>query len=124
MEVIESNPKIIRDTVVTEKSDNSSTDTTYNNYYNDGVNYVTIKIETPKGYNEYTFRYLGDKDYWKSSNNSEIFICYAYDHEGNGGSEGNGGVEPELLNELTAIFEEELVIGAARILNVQYKITK
>jgi len=114
--VINENPKIHRDSVKYVYSHwvDIATDDGYRidsvpDYYNDGENYITIKIETDKGKCEYIFRYYGDKSYWDSSKTSEIFICYAYDEVRNGGSEGNGGVDRETLKYLAEIFEKEFI---------------
>ena len=85
---------------------------TSKDYYNDGENYITIKIIGEDIINEYTFRFYGDKKDWDSSKTSEIFIAYAFDKEGNGGSDGNGGVKwykPFLKKKLTGLFEDEFI---------------
>lgn len=80
-------------------------------YYNSG-GYVTIEISAPDRYN-YTFRFYGGEDHWENSpNKSEIFICYANDNKGNGGSEGGGGVEWYkwgVRNKLTDYFENHFI---------------
>jgi len=61
-------------------------------YYNNGA-YIRLYIIAPDTFS-YIFRFAGDEENWKNNlKRSEIFICYAYDHDGNGGSEGGGGVE-------------------------------
>jgi hypothetical protein len=79
---------------------------------------VSIKIKTQKGQCNYTFRYYGGEEHWKTSKTSEIFICWAYDEFGKGGSEGNGGVDSKTLNYLTGVFEKELVSNIDKKLNL------
>lgn len=80
-------------------------------YHNSG-GYITISISAPEKY-DYTFRFYGGEDHWKNSpKKSEIFICYANDNEGNGGSDGQGGVEWYrwgIKNKLTEYFEENFI---------------
>lgn len=114
--VIKNNPNIHCDTTINKISikdiNSGKSDTIIDNYYNDGKTYVTIKIKVADLENEYTFRYYGDEEYWKTSLTSGIFICYAYDKNGQGGSEGTGGVEWYkwgLRKKLTDLFEKEFV---------------
>ena len=96
---------------VISKSQNIIRDTT-TNYYNDGENYLTIKIRKEDVENTYTFRFYGKKEDWDTSKSSEIFIAYAHDKEGNGGSEGDGGLSGQrekLKKELVSIFEGEFI---------------
>jgi len=99
-EVINENPEINRPDTTSEKD-----------YYNTG-GYITISISAPEKYN-YTFRFYGGEEHWLSSpNKSEIFICYAHDNEGNGGSEGGGGVEWYkfgVKTKLTEYFEKNFI---------------
>ena len=104
--VIDINQNIQRDT--TKAYD----DSTKYGYYNDGTNYMTIRITKKNITYKYIFKYAGDKKYWDSSKISNIFIAYAYDNEGNGGSEGNGGIswyKFGLKKKLIFLFESELV---------------
>jgi hypothetical protein len=98
-DVIASNERIIKDSV--------------HGYYNDGEKYVTIAIRLPDSTFHYTFRYYGDSTFWKLSPHfSELFICYARDQYGNGGSEGNGEVtwyRRKLKNRLVRPFETEFI---------------
>jgi hypothetical protein len=123
MTVIRNNPNIIRDTNnVNIIIDNSSgvNDTTIDSYYNDGKTYVTIKINVDGGTNEYIFRYYGDEAMWQAASSSQIAICYAYDKDGNGGSEGNGGVSAKLKDKLTKVFEIELIDKIDKELNLRH----
>jgi hypothetical protein len=109
--VINNNSNIIK--IIDEGSytisvkQNGDFDTTINEDY--VKKYMSIKIKTAKGETKYTFRFYGGEDYWIKENTSEIFICYAYDELGKGGSEGNGGIDNKRLKYLTDIFERELV---------------
>lgn len=117
--VIKSNPNIIRDTTLDHLGSSPLLDSPdcYNcaageNFYNDIKHYVTIRIKSGQGVNEYIFRYYGSDEEWKTLATSKIFICYAYDQNGNGGSEGNGGLDgrkKKLKKRLTDVFEKELV---------------
>jgi len=81
-------------------------------YYNDDTTYVTINIAYGKIFNNYIFRYGGNKDYWDTSKKSSISIAYAHNKDGEGGSAGNGGVEwynYKLKAELVEPFEKELI---------------
>lgn len=87
-------------------------DSTKYDYYNDGTDYMTITITSDKLVNRYIFKYGGDKKYWDTSKVSNIFICYAFDIDGNGGSEGNGGIswyKFGLKKKLINLFENDLV---------------
>ncbi len=96
--VISTTPTVIQDSV--------------KGYYNDDTTYVTIKVIEKKDTNEYIFRYGGGKEYWVSSKVSSIFIAYAHNKEGRGGSSGNGGVKWynfKLKEELTGVFERGFI---------------
>ncbi|HWZ04263.1 MAG TPA: hypothetical protein VNX40_11685 [Mucilaginibacter sp.] len=120
MKVIKNNPNIYRDTSLDNSSAHASIDSTGAHYYNDIKNYVTIKITSGQIVNEYTFRYYGDDEYWKTSGSSEIFICYAFDKNHKGGSEGNGGVTKEMLKGFTDVFEKEFISKIDRELNLTH----
>ncbi len=86
------------------------TDSFTSKYYNDGKRYVSIQILVEGGYNEYTFQYTGEKEYWDTAKNSEIAIVYAYDKNGKGGSEGNGGLNKSgLRDKLVNVFENVFI---------------
>lgn len=83
-----------------------------NNHFNDGVNYVTIKIDNRGTDYEYTIQYVGDQSEWLSSKSSYISIAYAYDEEGNGGSDGNGNFpwyKPLFKKKILDVFEREFI---------------
>jgi len=125
--VIKSNPninlEIANSNYIIDKS-NGKNDTIFNNYYNDGKSYLTIKIKTDKGQATYTFRYYGNDENWKTSTTSEIFISYAFDELGNGGSKGNGGIDKKTLKHLTEVFEKELISNIDKQLNLIHSKTK
>jgi hypothetical protein len=81
---------------------------------------VTIKITSGQIVNEYIFRYYGPDEDWKTSAISEIFICYAHDKNGNGGSEGNRGVSKKMAKEFTDVFEKEFVDKVDKQLNLTH----
>jgi hypothetical protein len=109
-EVLKSDRDVYRDSNRNYMIDitNNKHDTIDNNYYNDGENYMTIKIKVINGECEYIFRFYGDEQNWKASDSSEIFIVYAYDEKGNGGSEGYG-INKDIKKKLTDVFESEFV---------------
>lgn len=116
MTVIKENPNIFRDTTLDYlgsspllDSANCPTCKAGDNFYNDIKHYVTIKITSGQEVNEYTFRYYGSDKDWRKLKTSGVFICYAYDKDGNGGSEGNGGISGSLANRLTKVFEKEFL---------------
>lgn len=117
--VIKNNPNISQEAAnvnyIVDVTDGKN-DTIIDDYYNDGINYLTIKIKNDPDLIEYTFRYLGDSTDWNANVTSEIFICYAYDQNGNGGSEGNGGVSNKQLHYFTEIFEREFITKIDSIL--------
>lgn len=130
MTVIASNPNIYRDTLLDYLGSSPLLDSSYcpncpagKNYYNDIKHYVTIKVISEPEDNEYTFRYYGPDEDWKTSDTSGIFICYAYDKDGQGGSEGNGGINwrtHKLKRMLTDVFEKELVNKVDSILRTTH----
>lgn len=127
MSVIQSNPKIQWDSLSGNmKIDtiNGKIDTTFEDYYNDVNNYVTIKIKSGDQNNEYTFRYYGDEEHWKISPNSELFICYAYDKYRQGGHAGDEDFNENYLKQLTGVFEREFVEKLDQKLNVKHRITE
>jgi hypothetical protein len=87
IKVIKSNHNIYPDTIKNYMIDvtNGKHDTIHNDYYNDSKTYKTMKIKVVDEENEYTFRYYGGEEDWKTSKTSGIFICYAYDKNGQGG---------------------------------------
>lgn len=124
MTVIKNNKNIYRDTTIhymrITNTDNGKVDSTIDNYYNDGKNYFTIKIKLGEIENEYTFRFYGDEEYWRTSPKSEIFIVYAYDKNGRGGCESDGRIDKELKEKLLTIFESEFISKIDKELNLTH----
>lgn len=86
-------------------------------YYNTG-GYITININK-KEQREYTFRFYGGEEHWKSNpSQSEIFICYAM-HNGYAQSEGND-VSDELKEQLVAFFEKEFIQHLDKKLGIKH----
>jgi hypothetical protein len=96
-------------------------DTNYVDYYNDGKNYVTIKIKNIDY--KFTFRYIGDKEYWNNSPNSQFYIVYMYDQYNRGGGY-KDKLEPQFINKLTNAFETEFVQKVSKELGIQFSKTE
>jgi len=127
MYVIKNNENIYRDTIgnkILADVGNDKKDTMVDNSWNDGHEYVSIQIKTQRGNCAYTFRYYGGKEHWDTAKTSQIFICWAYDELGKGGSEGGGGVDNKNLKYLTEVFEKELVKEIDSKLNLTHIETK
>ena len=111
-EVINTSPNIYRDTVkrhsFVDVTDGKN-DTIWDTYYRDTINYETIYIETEDDRVKFVFRYYGNDEHWNKSFDSGIFICYAYDKNGQGGSEGMGNISSRTQTRLVNIFTNEFV---------------
>jgi hypothetical protein len=123
--VIKSNSNIYPDTIKNNiiYITDCKNDTIPNDFYNDGKAYVTFEIKVGDLDNEYTFRYSGSKEDWKTSSTSEISICYIYDEKGNGGSEGNGNFDKtpsDIKKKMIALFETEFVNRVDKELNLKH----
>jgi hypothetical protein len=128
MTVIRNSPNIYRDST-RDNSVDTSIESRYKdsnvdlaagvNYYNDVVNYVTITIKDGQLKDEFTFRYYGDQEYWKSSPSSEIFIVYAYDKDRKGGSDGHGDLSKKMEREFTEVFESQFVAKINKELHLE-----
>jgi hypothetical protein len=94
------------------------------NFYNDIKHYVTIKIKAGEELNEYTFRYYGADEDWKTNESSEIFIAYAYDKYHVGGSEGDGKITKKMAKDFTDVFEKEFVSKIDKELNLDHTVDK
>jgi hypothetical protein len=108
-QTIAQNPAIIKDSV--------------KGYYNDDTSYVTVHIVEKGESYSYIFRYYGGKEYWDTSKTSEIFIAYAYDTKGNGGSSGNGGVkwnDFKLTKELIGPFERVFIMKIDSMIGIKH----
>ena len=104
-----SNPNILMDTA--------------KDYYNNEHTYVTMAIKQPDMTYRYTFRYAGDSTGWDTTRNmSELFISYAWDENGKGGSQGNGvsWFHWSLKRRLIKPFETEFILRLDSILKVKH----
>ena len=131
MTIIQNNSNIYRDTSLDILGSSPALDhndggdySAGDNFYNDIKHYVTIKITSGQNKNEYIFRYYGPDDVWKYSATSKIFICYAHDKNGNGGSEGNGGISKKMAKEFTNVFEKEFINKVDKQLNLTHSDTE
>ncbi len=86
-------------------------------YYNDGTNYVTIKIKDTGC--KFTFRYYGDENMWKTSPTSAFFIVYARDKSRKGGGY-NDHLDPEFVKQLTKVFELKFANEVEKELGLTY----
>lgn len=127
MTVIQNNANIYRDSSLDSLGSSPALDhsdagdySAGENFYNDVKHYVTIKITSGQNVNEYIFRYYGADEDWKTSPTSKIFICYVHDKNGNGGSEGNGGVKRKMAKQFTDLFEKEFVDKIDKQLNLKH----
>jgi len=98
---------------------NDQIDTNYVDDYNEGA-YLTI-YSKEKDY-EFTFRYYGDEEEWKTSPRSAFFLVYAYDKYRKGGGY-NDKLDAKFLKELTDTFELEFVNKVETELGIKYKNT-
>ena len=128
MTVINSSQNIYRDssldktvdtTVATRTKDSNVDVAAGPNYYNDVINYVTITIKDGGIKDEFVFRYYGDQEYWKTSPSSAIFIVYAHDKDGKGGSDGHGELSNQQEKEFTAFFESRFVAKINEVLHLE-----
>ena len=105
--LIKNNTNIQRDTVdnyYTYVDSNKQERKIHDNYYNDGIGYLTLNIVGHGLAYQYIIRYYGDTSYWRTSANSEIFIVYA-----NGYSAGYSKISRKLKKEITGLFESEFI---------------
>lgn len=91
--------------------------TDYVDYYNDGKNYLTIKLKH-KNY-KYTFRYIGDEKYWEKSSDSEFYIVYIWDENNRGGGY-KDKLEPEFVKKLADEFEIKFVDKVSNQLGIPF----
>jgi len=111
---------VVRQVIVSSSSIRQ--DTAYN-YYNNDTTYITIAINDENRPYTYIFRYYGNKEYWDTSQTSEIFIAYAYDEKRNGGSAENGGVTKgnnQLRKRLLEPFEREFISKIDSMLGMEH----
>lgn len=96
-------------------------DSTKNDYYNDGIYYVSMTITKGEFKNNYTFQFAGDSIYWNTSKVSDISIAYAWDKDANGGHEGISG---KVKKQLVSLFELEFINKIDKELYLKYSETK
>lgn len=123
--VISENIDIHRDTIENYMINitNGKNDTIFNNTYNDGQNYITIKIESEENNkiaNEYVYQYVGTEEDWNTLKTSSLSLTYAYDANGNGGSEESNSFSPLLLKHLTNLFESKFILKIEKELKERY----
>lgn len=92
-------------------------DTNYVDFYNDGKNYLTIKIKSTDY--KFTFRYIGDEEYWNNSPNSQFYIVYMHDQYNQGGGY-KDKLEPQFIAKLTNVFETEFVKKVSNELGISF----
>lgn len=140
--VINSNPHIVVDTtqpkVTVRRDPNNPNDTStlkinLSDFHDPDSAHVAaffkgeikIKIKVGETDNDYTFRYLGDEQYWKSSASSAIFISEVTDKHGNSISQGhneNGQFDSKMAKEFTSLFEREIVSKIDKELNLKHTV--
>lgn len=84
---------------------------------------IRIKIKAGEIENDYTFRYLGDEQFWKISKSSEIFIQKAVDKYGNSifqGENENGEFKTKMAKDFTSLFEIEVISKIDKELNLKH----
>ena len=84
---------------------------------------IWIKIKVGDIENDYTFRYRGDSSDWKNSSTSQIFIMSAHNSFGHyleQGQNEHGEFSSKLANDLTSVFETELVDKIDKELNLKH----
>src|SRR5260221_13328187 len=82
---------ILNNKNITRSTSKSFVDSTKNDYYNDGMRYVSITIKNNISTIDYTLQFVGDEKSWDTSKVSSLSIAYAWDKSGNGGSEAHTG---------------------------------
>jgi len=99
------------------KSTSESIDSTigsvkvFDSAYNDGKRYITINIAQDGKLYDYSFQYSGYETDWDTAKNSVISVTYAWDDNGNGGSDGHGDFNFKwgLKRRLTKLFEDRFI---------------
>jgi hypothetical protein len=117
-QVISSNRNITRSTT------KAWNDTTQNDYYNDGRNYITFTIKGNVSTIDYTLQFVGTEQDWDTSKASELSIAYAWDNDGNGGSEGRGNFpwyKFKLRKKVTSLLENEFLTKVDSILGKKHR---
>ena len=86
---------------------------------------IKIKIKVGETDNDYTFRYLGDEQYWKSSKSSAILIQNVTDKHGNSISQGKNENEEsnsKMAKGFISLFEREVVSKIDKELNLKHSV--
>ncbi len=92
-------------------------------YYNDDTTYITMSILYEEQSYRYIYRFGGGKQDWDTAKVSSVFIAYAYNSKGVGGSAGNGGVKWyyfKLRRELIEPFEQEFISKIDKELGIKH----
>jgi hypothetical protein len=95
--------------------------TDYADYYNDGKYYITIKIRN-RDY-KFTFRFIGDDEYWETSSNSQFYLVYLYNEYSKGGGY-KDKLDPKVIKQLTDVFELEFVNKVSEEMNMPFTKTE
>jgi hypothetical protein len=120
-------PKVILEKAVMHSIENNSNIYVYpvdtavkRNAFTYGL--VWIKIKVGKIDNDYTFRYRGDSSDWKNSPTSQIMIVAAHNSSGHldQGQNEHNEFSSKLANDLTSIFETELIAKIDKELNLKH----
>ena|SRR5215217_3213783 len=96
-------------------------DTNYVDYYNDGKNYITIRIKD-KDY-KFTFRFIGDDESWEKASNSQFYLVYLHDQYNKGGGY-KDKLEPKFIKQLTDVFELEFLNKVSKEMNIPFTKTE
>jgi hypothetical protein len=120
--IVRQNPDIPNDTttVMISLSDFHSPDSAEVAAYEKGI--IRIKIKVREIENDYTFRYLGDEQFWKNSTTSAIFIQKVSDKYGNSINQGeneNNEFNSKMAKDFTSLFEREVVSKIDKELKVK-----
>jgi hypothetical protein len=86
-------------------------DTVLSNHPN-SLAYTDVRIVHENSVYEYRVQYVGTELSWDTSKTSCLSLAYAFDEEGRGGSNGDGGISwstPLLKQKLLAVFEKEFI---------------
>lgn len=95
----------------------------YINYYNNDTNYITFQITKTGIQSTYIIKYGGSKEDWDTSKVSMLSVAYAYNKNGKGGSEGEGGIswyDFGLKKELLVPFESEFIEKVDKELGIRH----
>lgn len=115
------NPNIIWDSAVAVRKNRSFTemDTINASIYKGEFVWITIMNEGIQYM--YTFRYLGDEQYWKTSDHSEIFISHVQNNLGLNLIQGEnvGDFSSQEAEKAKKLFEKEFISRLNKELNIK-----